>query len=249
MSKRYSAKPCSTSASARCSRLTIQRSAGRKLDRHALLVQAGVLALGVHQHEARRVPQLVAEVAVALAAAEVEVERAREARERGEGEAQRIGAEGRDAVREMRLHVASRRVSLCSACIRPCGRLLEQLVERDAVDQVERVEGVALRLRHLLALGVAHDGVDVDVAERHLAGEVQRRHDHARDPEEDDVEAGDQHRRRAGTSSRSGVSSGQPSERERHQRRGEPGVEHVRVAPQRSLPSLSAGLRLPLRAT
>src|SRR5438093_5558603 len=39
---------------------------------------------------------------------------------------------------------------------------------------------VALRLRHLLALGVAHDGVDVDVAERHLAGEVPGHHHHAR---------------------------------------------------------------------
>ena len=66
----------------------------------------------------------------------------------------------------------------------------------DAVDQVERIEHVALRLRHLLAFLVADDGVDVDVAERHAAGEVGRRHDHARDPEEDDVEAGDQHRRR-----------------------------------------------------
>jgi len=37
--------------------------------------------------------------------AEVEVERAREARERREGEAQRVGAEGGDAVRKMRLHV------------------------------------------------------------------------------------------------------------------------------------------------
>ena len=76
----------------------------------------------------------------------------------------------------------------------PGGRFLHQRIEIDAVDQVERVEGVALRLRHLLALGVAHDGVDVDVAERHLAGEMQARHDHAGDPEEDDVEAGDQHR-------------------------------------------------------
>ena len=45
------------------------------------VVRAAVLALGVHQHEARGVPQLVAEVAVALAAVQVEVERAREAGE------------------------------------------------------------------------------------------------------------------------------------------------------------------------
>ena len=78
----------------------------------------------------------------------------------------------------------------------PCVDFSSRAAKVDAVDHVERIDRVALRLRHLLALGVAHDGVDVDVAERHLAGEVQGRHDHARDPEEDDVEAGDQHRGR-----------------------------------------------------
>ena len=42
------------------------------------------------------------------------------------------------------------------------------------------------------ALLVAHQGVDVDVVERHLLHEVQAHHHHAGDPEEDDVEAGDQ---------------------------------------------------------
>ena len=42
------------------------------------------------------------------------------------------------------------------------------------------------------ALLVAHQGVDVDVAERHLLHEVQAHHHHARHPEEDDVEAGDE---------------------------------------------------------
>jgi hypothetical protein len=38
----------------------------------------------------------------------------------------------------------------------------------DAVDQVERIEHVALRLRHLLAFRVAHEAVHIDVAERDL---------------------------------------------------------------------------------
>ena len=42
------------------------------------------------------------------------------------------------------------------------------------------------------ALLVAHEGVDVDVVERHLLHEVRAHHHHARDPEEDDVEAGDE---------------------------------------------------------
>ena len=62
-----------------------------------------------------------------------------------------------------------------------------------AVDQLERIDDVALRLRHLLALLVADQRVDVDLAERHLVHEVEAHHHHAGDPEEDDVEAGDEH--------------------------------------------------------
>src|SRR5881394_3680795 len=50
---------------------------------------------------------------------------------------------------------------------------------------IEPLQDVALRFRHLLAVLVAHQAGDVDVAERHLADEVVGRHDHARDPEED----------------------------------------------------------------
>ena len=64
------------------------------------------------------------------------------------------------------------------------------------VDDAERVDDVALRLRHLGAGRVAHQAVDVDVVERHFLHEVQAHHHHARDPEEDDVEAGDQRRGR-----------------------------------------------------
>src|SRR6185369_12847841 len=66
-----------------------------------VLGEAAVLAFAVHQHEARRVPELVAEVGVALAALRVEVDVAAERRERAEREAQRVGAEARDAVREL----------------------------------------------------------------------------------------------------------------------------------------------------
>src|SRR3989442_723709 len=163
-----------------------------KLDRRAL-VEAAVLARGVHQDEAGRVPQLVAEIAVALAAAQVEAERAREARQRGEREAQRVGAERRDAARKMRADVSLDLLPVL-ALQQPHRGFFQQLVEADAVDEIDRGDRVALRLRHLLALGVAHDGVDVDVAERHLAGEVPGHHHHARHPEADDVLARHQHR-------------------------------------------------------
>ena len=56
----------------------------------------------------------------------------------------------------------------------------------------ERIDDVALRLRHLGAGVVAHQRVDVDVVERDLLHEVEAHHHHAGDPEEDDVEAGDE---------------------------------------------------------
>ena len=47
-----------------------------------------------------------------------------------------------------------------------------------------------------LAFAVADQAMHIDVLERNLAGDVLGHHDHAGDPEEDDVEAGDQHGRR-----------------------------------------------------
>ncbi len=61
-----------------------------------------------------------------------------------------------------------------------------------AVDEVERVGGVAQRLRHLAAEIVAHDAGEIHVAEWLLAHILVSGHDHARHPEEDDVGAGDQ---------------------------------------------------------
>jgi hypothetical protein len=66
------------------------------------------------------------------------------------------------------------------------GAFFHQRFQRDAVDQVHRVKHIALGLGHLLAFVVAHQAVDVHVAERHLAGEVLGHHDHPGHPEEDD---------------------------------------------------------------
>ena len=61
------------------------------------------------------------------------------------------------------------------------------------VDDVERVDAVALRLGHRLAEAVEHLRVDVDVVERHLAEVVQPGDHHPRHPERDDVAARHQH--------------------------------------------------------
>ena len=76
------------------------------------------------------------------------------------------------------------------------------------LDDLDGVDDVALGLGHLFAVGVADEGVDVDLAERNGFGERARaavghgnvgrepaaEHDHARDPEEENVEAGDEER-------------------------------------------------------
>ena len=60
------------------------------------------------------------------------------------------------------------------------------------VDQFQRVEDIAERFRHLLALLVAHQSVDIDGRERLLPCDGELHHHHAGDPEKDDVKAGDQ---------------------------------------------------------
>ncbi|KAG1458113.1 hypothetical protein G6F57_014757 [Rhizopus arrhizus] len=186
-------------------------------------------ALGVHQGEAAGVPQLVAEVLVALGAVHVELDVAAVGGQRGDGEAQRVGTVGGDAVREflagglldllhhLRLHQVA-------------GTLGDQVVDGDAVDDVQRIEHVALALGHLLALAVADQAGEVDVLERDLPDQVVGGHDHARHPEEDDVETGDQHRRRQ-VAVEATLGHGllvRPAQGgERPQLRGEPGLQHV----------------------
>ena len=97
------------------------------------------------------------------------------------------------------------------------------------VDELDRVEDVAERLRHLLALLVADEGMDVDVAERHLAGQLELHHHHPGDPEEDDVEAGDEDARRV-VARELGRLLGPAERADRPDAGGEPGVEDVGVA-------------------
>jgi len=150
--------------------------------------ETAILAFGIHQHEAGGVPQLVAEIAITLATAEIEVDIAAQRCQRGKREAQRIGAERRNAIGKflaggffdagslLRIHQTG-------------GTLGYQRIDIDAIDQIDRVERIALRLRHLLAAGIAYQAMHVHGLERYLPGEVSGHHDHAGDPEEDDVEA------------------------------------------------------------
>jgi hypothetical protein len=58
------------------------------------------------------------------------------------------------------------RFSICCRLLgvhQSAGALLDQRVEADAVDEVDRVEDIALRLAHFLAFGVADQAVHIDV--------------------------------------------------------------------------------------
>ena len=146
---------------------------------------------------------------------------------RGEREPQRIRAVGLDAVRVLfsrGLLDGGRHVRLHQ----PAGAFLHQRLEVDAVDDVDGVQNVALGFRHFLAVGIAHQAMHVDLAKRHVVHEFQTHHDHACDPEKDDVEAGDQHGGRVKGLERIAL-SGPPQRREGPQGRRKPGVKHVLV--------------------
>ena len=156
------------------------------------------------EHQPRRVEELVGELAALgdLVLVEAHVLRRRH---RQQAEAHGVGAVGGELA-----------------------ALLEDRRARAALDQVERVDPGAERLRHPAPVGRLDDRVDVDVAERDVAHELEPEHDHPGHPQEDDVARREQHVGRVeGAQLRRVV--GPAERRERPQLRGEPGVEHVRV--------------------
>src|SRR5690606_38114326 len=150
------------------------------------------MAFGVHQHKAGGVPQLVAEVAIAFTALHVEVDVATQGGVSGHGKAQRVRTEGGDAIGIVLLGALANALSLLG--IHQAKRaLVYQAFQVDAVDQIHRVNRVALGFAHLLAFHIAHQSVNIDGVERNAAGQVHAHHDHAGHPEENNVEASYQH--------------------------------------------------------
>ena len=140
----------------------------------------------VNNGEPGRVPQLVAEVSVSLDAQHVQVDVASLGRVGAQGEAERVRAALGYAAGKVLSLALDRLLDLLGIEVVEL-ELLVELVERDAVDDVERVDDVAQRLAHLAAVRVADDRVQVDVLERQLPCELFAHHDHARHPEEEDV--------------------------------------------------------------
>ena len=94
------------------------------------------------------------------------------------------------------------------------------------VDHQQRIDNIAAALAHLLSLRVAHQRMEINIAEWHLAHETQAHHHHARHPEEQDVETGHQTGSRIKLLKRCRLV--RPAHRgEGPESRGKPGVEHV----------------------
>jgi hypothetical protein len=97
-----------------------------------------------------------------------------------------------------------------------------------ARDELQRIGRIAERFGHFAALLVADDAGEIDVLERQLAHPLEARHDHAGDPEEDDVRPRDEIGRRVEGLQRGSLL--RPSHRgEGPQPGAEPGVEDVGV--------------------
>ena len=107
-----------------------------------------------------------------------------------------------------------------------------QRVGAEGLDHVERIDAVALALAHRLAVAVENLGMDGDVAKRNLP-RIKKPHDHhPRDPERDDVTAGDE--RGGGIEAVELRRLCRPAERGvRPERRGEPGIERVGITDER----------------
>ena len=65
--------------------------------------------------------------------------------------------------------------------------LVEVTLEGRAAHDVERIDDVAFRLRHLIALLISNHRVEVNFMKGNITHEVNSHHDHARNPEEKDV--------------------------------------------------------------
>ena len=195
-----------------------------------ILPGAARCVLTVHQDIAGRVPDFIAEVAETLDAPDIELDIAPGRSQRVIGETQGVGTVGGHALGEFaarHFFDARRQLGLHHTG----GTFFHQRVQVDAIDQVDRVEYVPLRLGHFLAVAVADHAMYVDLVERYLLAKMQGHHDHPGDPEKDDVKAGDQHRTGVECFQLLGVF--RPAQGGKSpQGRGEPGIQYILVLAQ-----------------
>ena len=200
----------------------------------------------VHDGESDGVPEFVAPVAVAHDAEDVEVDVAALRGVSDEGEAHGVGSALGDPVGVILRLALLRLLDLLLLQV-AAGEGLVEIAQGDALDDVEGIDDVTEGLGHLTTVRVADHGVEVHLLEGNLAGELHAHHDHARHPEEHDVVAGFQQRRRVKLGEVGGLVR-PPKDGEREEPGREPGIEDVLILLQREgFPGellLSLGARL-----
>ena len=148
----------------------------------------------MREHEPRRIPDLVAEVAA-------------------------------DAEGLLEVLVVQLQVRPDTQAVHQCE---PQRISPEQSNHFERIDPVAQRLLHAATQVVAHRPVQVDIAERHLAHELEPGHDHPRHPEEQNLRGGNQHV--AGIERLQVIGLVGPAKRaERPERGREPGVQYVGI--------------------
>ena len=133
------------------------------IGRAGRLVEA--IALDRRGDLARRLGKLVPDPLVQRLGRKPRIEAGHQRRAVHLAEARRVPELGREIA--IALDALRRELDVAALCGHG-GKREAQRVRAVVVDQVQRIDDVALRLRHLGAALVAHQRVDVDVGERHL---------------------------------------------------------------------------------
>ena len=209
----------------RLGRLSQNRTIERLTDRVG--IKSDNADAAVELSELRGVPDFGREIAVSLDAGQRKLHVAPLRRHRREEEAERVRSERGNPFRKLSSGIRGDLGDLRLVRNR-FGALGDQGLDGYPIDEVERVHDVALRLRHLGALLVADERVDVDVAKGNFMFEMETHHHHPGDPKENDVEPGNEHAGRIEPLQLLGR-LGPAERREGPQRRREPRIEHVGI--------------------
>mmetsp|Transcript_6766 Transcript_6766/g.16439 ORF Transcript_6766/g.16439 Transcript_6766/m.16439 type:complete len:545 (-) Transcript_6766:224-1858(-) len=208
-------------------------------------IEAEVLA-DTHQRKASRVPQLVAELAVRHDPRHIEIEIPCLQCVREKPVAKRVGAALGKALREVELQSCGSLDDLIRVQVALLQLLLQPL-QGSALNDLDRINHIAQGFAHLAAILVPDHRVQENGIERQLVCQREPHHDHPRDPEEQNIVPGFQHRRRIKLGKVHRLRLGPPKHRERKEPRREPRIQHILILNQlvdRNLaPELLLGLK------
>ena len=156
------------------------------------------MTLDIHQHKTGCIPEFIAEVPIPLDATHIKLDITPCGSERGKGKAKRVASISLNAFWKF---LAGPRINfLCHLGLHQAARPLgDQRIKRDTIDDIERVQHIALGFGHLLAICIPDKTMNVDRFEGHLRcavgmlHEMHGHHDHPGDPEKNDVETRYEH--------------------------------------------------------